>query len=686
MYQPFLDEGPAAPAASFKTAPVKGSGAISFIAFGDSGTGSPEQRQLADVMARDTFDFAMHVGDIAYGSGDGEGDATFTTYQSYLFDIYSWLPSRAFVPVEGNHDSRPSNGNGTAYVSLFELPRNGATAAFPDHAERYYSFDYGPVHFIALDTEFAFLDPARQAEQLRWAAADLAATSQPWTIAFFHRAPYSAGGEHGSSPDVRQAFGPLFERYGVDLVLAGHEHDYERTIPIRESATTTDQFVPYVVTGGGGAPLYPAGTSSWTAFSASRHEYVKVTVDACALTLNAIGLDGAVFDTTTVTHCGPGNASPTVALTSPASRQQLHRAGDRHADRQRERQRRDDRQGGLLCGRDAARHGQTAPYTVTWTTVPAGSYTLTAVATDNGAATASASPITITVSPTAPPPTTLPAGWSHADVGSTGAAGSASAASGTFTIAGAGADVWGTADAVHYAYQTLDGDGDHRRPRRVDSERERLDQGRRDDPQLARAVRGAGLHAGRLVPGQGRSLPAAAGERRRQREYFRQPVDRTALGQAGTRRHSPHGLRVSRRRDLDGRRQRHLHAGGDGAGGPGRVEPRHRRHRDRDVRPRDRDPGWAAAAQHGTGRHADESVERCDRNRAGDHHADRQRERQRRDDREGRLLRGHDAAGYGDDAPPSPHWSSVPEGSYTLTAVATDDDAAATTSNAAPSR
>ena len=168
MYQPFLDEAPAAPAASFKTAPVKGSGAISFIAFGDSGTGSPEQRQLADVMARDTFDFAMHVGDIAYGSGGGEGDATFTTYQSNLFDMYSWLPSRAFVPVEGNHDSRPSNGNGAAYVSLFELPRNGATAAFPDHAERYYSFDYGPVHFIALDTEFAFLDPARQAEQLPW--------------------------------------------------------------------------------------------------------------------------------------------------------------------------------------------------------------------------------------------------------------------------------------------------------------------------------------------------------------------------------------------------------------------------------------------------------------------------------------------------------------------------------------
>ena len=188
------------------------------------------------------------------------------------------------------------------------------------------------------------------------------------------------------------------------------------------------------MTGGGGAPLYPAGTSSWTAFSASRHEYVKVAVDACALTLNAIGLDGAVFDTTTVTHCAPGNASPTVALTSPASGSSstapatitlIASASDGDGTIAKV----DFYAGATLLGT-----ATTAPYTITWTNVPAGSYTLTAVATDNGAATASASPITITVSPTAPPPATLPAGWSHADVGSTGAAGSASAAAGTFTL------------------------------------------------------------------------------------------------------------------------------------------------------------------------------------------------------------------------------------------------------------
>ena len=299
-YQPFVGGIAAAPKASLTTAPAPGTGAISFVALGDSGTGSLEQRQLAALIDREQAAFAMHVGDIAYGSPDGTGDASYATYQSYLFDVYKWLPSLPFVPVEGNHDSRSTNGDGKAYLDLFVLPES----------ERYYSFDYGPVHFIALDTEYAFQDTSRRATQLAWLETDLAGTRQPWKIAFYHRAPYSSGGEHGSDLAVRAAFGPLFERYGVDLAITGHEHDYERTVPIRESTTSTDRAVTYVVTGGGGAPLYPAASSTWTAFSASRHEYLKVTVSGCTLTMTAVGLDGGVFDNGTVSHCAPPPPPP----------------------------------------------------------------------------------------------------------------------------------------------------------------------------------------------------------------------------------------------------------------------------------------------------------------------------------------------------------------------------------------
>ncbi|MGH9311213.1 MAG: purple acid phosphatase family protein, partial [Vicinamibacterales bacterium] len=288
--------------ATFRTAPATGSGSFTFVAFGDSGTGSTEQRQLATRLASDTFDIALHLGDIAYGTSSGTGDATFATYNRWFFDIYAaWLPWRAFFPVEGNHDSRPSNGNGIAYLDTFTLPRNGASAAYPEHAERYYSFDYGPVHFVALDTEFAFQDTTRRAEQLSWLADDLAASTQPWKIAFFHRSPYSAGGEHGSDLAVRAAFGPLFEEYGVRLAISSHEHDYERTHPQRQSSGGTA--VTYVVSGGGGGPLYPAGTADWTAFSSSQHHYVRGSVTSCTITLRAISLSGAAFDTTTLDRC-----------------------------------------------------------------------------------------------------------------------------------------------------------------------------------------------------------------------------------------------------------------------------------------------------------------------------------------------------------------------------------------------
>ena len=113
--------------------------------------------------------------------------------------------------------------------------------------------------------------------------------------------------------------------------------------------------------------------------------------------------------------------------------------------------------GGTLLGSDTA-----GPYAFSWNNVPVGTYTLTARATDNaGAATSSAS-VTITVADAPPPPpsTTLPSPWTSQDIGAVGPAGSASASNGSFTIKGAGADVWGSADAFHYVWQPISGDID----------------------------------------------------------------------------------------------------------------------------------------------------------------------------------------------------------------------------------
>jgi hypothetical protein len=285
------------------TAPLPGASTARFIAFGDSGIGSTPQRQLAGLMSSDTFDLALHTGDLAYGTASTTGDATYQRYHDWFFDIYrDWLRRVAIFPALGNHDARSTNAHGRAYLDLFVLPANAASSAFPDHAERFYSFDWGPVHFVALDTELALQDATRRQAQLDWLAADLAATAQPWKVAYFHRSPYSAGGEHGSDLLVRQMFGPVFEAHGVQLALSAHEHDYERTHPQRVSAS--GEFVTYVVTGGGGALLYPAGTAAWTAYSASVYHYVRGVADDCSLRLEAIGLNGAAFDTVTLDRCG----------------------------------------------------------------------------------------------------------------------------------------------------------------------------------------------------------------------------------------------------------------------------------------------------------------------------------------------------------------------------------------------
>jgi hypothetical protein len=109
--------------------------------------------------------------------------------------------------------------------------------------------------------------------------------------------------------------------------------------------------------------------------------------------------------------------------------------------------------GATLLGTDSQ-----APYELAWSSVPAGTYTLTAVATDDDAATTTSGAVSISVND-APPPTHLPSGWAHADIGATPIAGNATHTSGVFSLTGSGADIWGTADAFHYAYKTLEGDG-----------------------------------------------------------------------------------------------------------------------------------------------------------------------------------------------------------------------------------
>jgi predicted phosphodiesterase len=259
---------------AFSTAPL-GEG-FSFAVVGDSGSGGKGQLAVAGLLRRSKPDLILHTGDVVYPSGEQRH------YDRRFFAPYGDLIKDVPVfPVLGNHDVR--KGNGTAFLENFHPPRGS-----PGSTKRYYSFDWGDAHFVGLDSELYHGDRGASAErQKTFLGRDLAATGKRWRIAFLHRSPYGSS-RHGGDENVREDLEPLFVKHGLDLVFAGHDHVYERTVPIRG--------VTYVVSGGGGRRLYPAGMERLTARSRSAHHAVLVRVDGTRLSLEATAPDGAVFD------------------------------------------------------------------------------------------------------------------------------------------------------------------------------------------------------------------------------------------------------------------------------------------------------------------------------------------------------------------------------------------------------
>ncbi len=139
---------------------------------------------------------------------------------------------------------------------------------------------------------------------LAWLDADLAATKKYWKIAFVHHPPYPTGA-HRNDPIcalVQQYVNPIVERHGVQVLLAGHEHGYERSFPLRggQKADASLPSTTYLITGGGGAFLENVGSLPQCVLSVSTHNYLRVDVAGTALTFSAIGLGGAVIDRITL--------------------------------------------------------------------------------------------------------------------------------------------------------------------------------------------------------------------------------------------------------------------------------------------------------------------------------------------------------------------------------------------------
>jgi len=314
----------------------------SFLVIGDMGTGKDGQalatRKRLEAL-KSSVDLSVHVGDIGYADDTflhSDCVAQFcyeAVYDEYMEWMESHTDTKPYMVAVGNHESechspnclassthKEALRNFTAYNTRWSMPSPESGGAL----NMWYSFDYGPVHFVAINTETDFEGAPEEyygdggsviglkaggfapaGEYLRWLEADLAAAhanraQRPWIVAFGHRTWIYQDNKE-TEKILAQTHKPLFEKYGVDLFLAGHWHAYSRHLPIEGNDAT-----PVVVTGAAGSdegldgwPI-ASGTSDGINYYANGKVYQVGTLEVSRskLTWKAHNSDtGEVFDT-----------------------------------------------------------------------------------------------------------------------------------------------------------------------------------------------------------------------------------------------------------------------------------------------------------------------------------------------------------------------------------------------------
>ena len=288
------------PISSFRT--LRMNGDLTFALLGDSGSGQAAQYEIARQLENSGVDLVLHAGDIIYT------EFTLDRADFRCLSVYGrHMRTTPYYFTFGNHDLY--SGSDQPFLDTFYLPTNSMTGT-----EHYYSFDHGDAHFVSLFiptlTPFAQSPQYQLSEgspQYRWLTNDLARSSKPWKFLFFH-SPVNTSGPHrfddydangeADRIQLQRLIMPVAEKYGVQMIFNGHDHDFERFVPTNG--------VYSVVSGGGGYGLYPltqrdpASAQFW-----SRFHYIRVAIHGDTLRLEAVDQTGQVFDWMTVSRTLP---------------------------------------------------------------------------------------------------------------------------------------------------------------------------------------------------------------------------------------------------------------------------------------------------------------------------------------------------------------------------------------------
>jgi predicted phosphodiesterase len=283
---------------SFITAPEENATSVKFIGQGDSRSQPFALNNLMKAVkafSAQSPDFAEYqrltIANGDWVSTDGESYWTSEWFVPAMTDIAAYTASTPMDGVKGNHDN--SSGYSTTFAKYWPFPYPNATlkaGTAATYNNLYWSMDYGPVHVTYVD-EYSSYAPG--SAQYNWLVSDLTNTTKPWKILVYHEPSYSSGKDADNV--AARALEPLITQYNVDLIFAGHSHNYARAGAYNTAQANGDQIalnVPHFTSGGGGAPIYqpdysntgnfPHVITAWPAY-----QFMTFDVDGKNLTMNA---------------------------------------------------------------------------------------------------------------------------------------------------------------------------------------------------------------------------------------------------------------------------------------------------------------------------------------------------------------------------------------------------------------
>lgn len=257
---------------------------FTFLYMGDIQDGYDEWGSMVDSVYQDYPEtrFSLLGGDI---TDNGSDPIEWGQFLDAATGVFSQIP---VMPTLGNHD-------GDMYDKFFALPDNGPGGL----QQEFYSFDYGNVHFLILNSNANCDERAKQ-----WMQQDLQATNKEWKFAVFHHPAYPVVTDYkGISKSICENWIPILEQYNVDMVFVGHQHEYMRTYPIYQGEVQTDpqDYGIVYVMGNAGTKYYAPGPGfDYIAKEVSGSNYQLIDIDDDVLTMTSIKADGEVIESYTI--------------------------------------------------------------------------------------------------------------------------------------------------------------------------------------------------------------------------------------------------------------------------------------------------------------------------------------------------------------------------------------------------